>query len=65
MASTMKNEEGALRGAPSLEALRHARAELRQAIADGAEHLRPVADEVEDVLIEQLAARGREREVQA
>lgn len=44
---------------PSIDTLRRARAALRQAIADGADHLEPVLDEAEDELIEALAARRR------
>jgi hypothetical protein len=38
----------------SVPALRHARDELRRAIADGADYLGVVLDEVEDLLVEAI-----------
>ena len=52
------NEEAA--SAVSSDLLRKARLALREAIADGEEHLRPILDEVEAALIEQIARARRE-----
>jgi hypothetical protein len=46
-------------GAPSIDALRRARIALREAVQDGAEHLREFHDLVEDELVRALAERRR------
>jgi hypothetical protein len=62
MSAITNDVEGALRGAPTVPTLRAARAELVEAIAEGAVHLIGLHALVEDELIAAISRARREAE---
>jgi hypothetical protein len=61
MTTTTKIKGAAASAAPSIATVRHARAELNAAIADGATYLEELRSAVEDALNEALNQARRER----